>query len=60
MASVSRAGPQRYLVAAGPERIADVTSWFARSGLELAGVTVAGTSLEDVFLALTTPPEQRP
>jgi ABC-2 type transport system ATP-binding protein len=52
-ADVVAAGADRYLVSAGPDRIADVSSWFAAAGLELTGVAVARPTLEEAFLALT-------
>ena len=55
-APVTRQSGDRYVVAAGSDRIADVSAWFAAHGLDLAGVTVARPTLEEAYLALTDEP----
>lgn len=56
-ARVQRLGTGRFLLHAGPERLHDVTAWFAQRQIPLSGVTQHRPSLEDAFLDLT---RQRP
>jgi ABC-2 type transport system ATP-binding protein len=46
-------GADRYVIAAGADRVADVTAWFAAQGLTVAAVTTQQRTLEDVYLSLT-------
>ena len=57
-ADVAVDGAGRWIVAAGPQRIADVGAWFAARGLPLSSVGV-DAGLEDVVLALTRDEEAR-
>lgn len=50
---VRQVGPDRYQLGVGPQRIPEVTAWFAQQQLPVTGVTQVRRSLEDAFLELT-------